>query len=256
MEQNLPFVSLSIADKAYNKRIIPFLGNLDDGKVFKNFITILLSITSYCLLVGGIYLTIVGILGDDGFIKNCISNETITGGKKFGSVLGLIVGFTISIITSWALYSVMKKRTEQIKSLEYTELLDYVFNKTFPKLILLTGEILFIVSIYVGILQIVASLVGSYAYAPLSSGPSMMLGMMPGMDVFNQFNPQQIYGDYNNFADGIKVGLIGIAASFILLITFYIYKEVYNYMLKLVTALINFLPKFAIPLAIRKRSEN
>ncbi len=256
MEKNLPFVSLSIADKGYNKLVIPFLGKLDEGNVFKNIITLFFSISAVGLLIGGIYLTIAGLLGDDGFIKNYITNENITGGKKAGSVIGLLLGFLISLITAWVLFSVLKKRTEQLKELEYVGLLDYVFNKTVPKLILIIGELLFILFLYGGILQIIASLVGSYAYAPLSSYPSLILGMLPGMNIFNEFMPNRIYGDNDNFGVFIKMGVIGIASSFIVLIAFYIFKEIYSYILILATNLISFLPKFAIPLAIRNRSEN
>jgi hypothetical protein len=256
MEKNLPFVSLSFTDNAYNKFIIPFLGKLDDGNVFKNIITFLFSILALGILIGGIYLTIDGLLGENGFIKNYITKENITGGKIAGSIVGLISGFLISLITAWALYSVLKKRTEQLKGLEYVGLLDFVFNRTFPKLILIIGELLFILFLYGGILQIIASLVGSYAYAPLSSYPNLILSILPGMDSFNQLMPNQIYGDYDNFGGFIKIGIIAIATSFIVLIAFYIYKEVYSYILKLATNLIGFLPKFAIPLAIRKRNEN
>ena len=75
MEQNLPFVSLPIADKGYNKLVIPFLGKLDDGNVFKNIITSLLSILAITFLVGGIYLSIAGLFGDDGFIETYIAND-------------------------------------------------------------------------------------------------------------------------------------------------------------------------------------
>ena len=256
MEKNLPFVSLSIADKGYNKLVIPFLGKLDEGNVFKNIITLFFSISAVGLLIGGIYLTIAGLLGDDGFIKNYITNENITGGINAGSIIGLLLGFLISLITAWVLFSVLKKRTEQLKELEYVGLLDYVFNKTVPKLILIIGELLFILFLYGGILQIIASLVGSYAYAPLSSYPSLILGMLPGKNIFNEFMPNRIYGDYDNFGVFIKMGVIGIASSFIVLIAFYIFKEIYSYILILATNLISFLPKFAIPLAIRNRSEN
>ena len=68
MEQNLPFVSLSITDKAYNKFIIPYLGKLDDGNVFKNVITSIFWLFSIGLLLGGIYLSISGLFGDNGYI--------------------------------------------------------------------------------------------------------------------------------------------------------------------------------------------
>ena len=256
MEKNLPLVSLSFTDNAYNKFIIPFLGKLDDGNVFKSIITFLFSILSFGILLGGIYLTIAGLLGDHGFINNYITSENITGGNKVGSIVGMILGFLISLVTAWTLYSVLKKRNEQLEGLEYVGLLDFVFNRTFPKLILIVGELLFILFLYGGILQIVASLVGSYVYAPLSSYPGLILNILPGMDSFNQFMPNQIYGDYDNFDNFIKMGVIAIASSFIVLIAFYIYKEIYCYALKLATNLIDFLPKFAIPLAIRRRNEN
>lgn len=256
MEKNLPFVSLSLADKGYNKLVIPFLGKLDDGNVFKNIISLLLTVLAIGLLLGGIYLCFDGLFGDSGFIKSYISNDYLSGGQKVGAVVGLILGFAISILTAWALFSVLKKRSEQIKTIEYDGLLSFVFVKTLPKLILVTGELLFVLFLYAGILQIIAALVGSYVYAPLSEYPALLLSIFPGMDVFTGLAPQQIVGDYDNFGEYIKIGVMSIAGSFLLLIAFYIYKEIYNYILKLVTNLISFLPKFAIPLAIRKRDEN
>ena len=255
MEKNLPFVSLSIADKGYNKLVIPFLGKLDDGNVFKNIITLLLTVLSIGLLLGGIYLSFDGLFGDSGFVKSYISNDYSRGGQKAGAVVGLILGFAISILTAWALFSVLKKRTEQMKTIEYDGLLSFVFVKTLPKLILVIGELLFVLFLYAGILQIFAGLVGS-VYAPLSEYPALLLSIFPGMEVFSGLAPQQIVGDYENFGEYIKIGVMSIAGAFLLLIAFYIYKEIYNYILKLVTNLISFLPKFAIPLAIRKREEN
>ncbi len=256
MEKNLPFVSLSFVDKAYAKLIIPFLGKLDDGNVFKNIITFLLSLTAIALLLGGIYLAIVGLFGYEGYIKSYITNEGISGGKQFGAIIGLVLGFSISILTAWTLYSILKKRTEQLNEQVYLGLLDFVFNKTLPKLILILGELLFILFIYGGILQIIATMVGSYVYAPLSSYPGLILGLIPGTRMFNELIPNSIYGDYDNIGNSIKIAVMGIASSFVILIVFYIYKEIYSYLLKLITVFIGFLPKFAIPLAIRKRNEN
>lgn len=256
MEKNLPFVSLSFADKGYNKLVIPFLGKLDDGNVFKTIITLLLTVLAVGLLLGGIYLSIDGLFGDSGFVKSYISNENLSGGKKAGAVFGLILGFAISILTAWALFSVLKKRTEQMKSIEYEGLLSFIFLKTSPKLILVIGELLFVLFLYAGILQIIAALVGSFVYAPLSEYPALLLNIFPGMDIFSGLAPHQIVGDYDNFGEYIKMGVMSIAGSFLVLIAFYIYKEIYDYIVKLVTNLISFLPNFAIPLAIRKREEN
>ena len=55
-----------------------------------------------------------------------------------------MLGFPISILTAWALYSVLKKRAEQMKTLEYNDLLSYIYVKIIPKLILVIGELLFV----------------------------------------------------------------------------------------------------------------
>jgi len=85
------------------------LGKLDDGNVFKNIITLLLSILAIALLVGGIYLSFAGLFGDDGFIKNYVTNESLSGGKQAGAVGGLIIGFVVSLIAAWTLFSVLEK---------------------------------------------------------------------------------------------------------------------------------------------------
>ncbi len=68
--------------------------------------------------------------------------------------------------------------------------------------------------------------------------------------------PVNISSDYDYFSDTIKIGIIVMLSSLVALIASYVYNEVYKYSLKLVTNLINFMPKFAIPVAIRKRTES
>ena len=256
MEQNLPFVSLSITDKAYNKFIIPYLGKLDDGNVFKNVITSIFWLFSIGLLLGGIYLSISGLFGDNGYIETSVTADYLTGGKMFGSIVGMVIGLAISIVTSWILYSVLKKRTEELKALNYDGILDFIFAKTFPKLILTIGELLFILIFHVGILVLVSALVGSSTYAPLSGYGGLLLNFIPGMDMLSEMIPVNISSDYDYFSETIKIGIIVMLSSLAALIASYVYTEVYKYSLKLVTNLINFMPKFAIPVAIRKRTES
>ena len=256
MEQNLPFLTFPLADKAYNKAIIPFLGKLDDGNIFKSIIGFILSALAILCLVGGVYLTISELFGDLGFIELYIGQESLPVGQVIGSILGLVFGFGISLLTSWALYSILKKRNQQMKAIEYDGLIDYVFIKVIPKLILAIGELMFILFLYVGILQIIAALVGAPVFAPLSNLPGLILMLFPGMEVFSDLIPRSIAGDYDYFSRYIQAGFSMVVFSFIVLIAFYIYKEIYNYLIKLITNLIAFLPKFGIPLAIRKRDEN
>jgi len=256
MEKNLPFVSLSLADKGYNKFIIPFLGKLDDGNVFKTIVNLLFTVLSFALLLGGVYLSITGLFGDSGFIKQYISSDYLSGGQKAGAVVGMILGFAISILTAWALFSVLKKRSEKMRATEFDGLISFVFIKTIPNIILIVGELLFVLVLHAGILQIIAALLGSYVYVPLSEYPEGLLSIFPGMDLFSGIVPREIAGNYDYFGETIKVGIGAVAGSFIVLVGFYVYKEIYNYLLKLATNLIAFLPKFALPLAIRTRKED
>ena len=256
MEKNLPFVTIPVIENNYNKFIIPFIKKLDDGNVFKTIITVILSTIAFAILVGGSLLTFLNIFGDDGYINSSVTREGLTGLQAFGSVMGLIFGFAISILASWVMYSIFKKRTEQLKSLDFRGLLDYLFNKTIPSVIIMVGEIMFTLLLYTGLLQIIATLFGSYAYAPLQKFPAVLLDELPGMNILRGLAPYQVMGSYENFGEYLKIGIIGIVLAFGVLIMFYLYKELYNYVLKLITNLIMFLPKFGIPIAIRRRDES
>lgn len=263
MEKNLPFVSVPLIDKGYNKFLIPFTGKLDDGNVFKTIITFLLQLIAIGILLGGVYLSLVNIFGNTGYIKQAITNESLSGGKVFGSVIGLILGFALSIATSWVLYSMIKKRTEQLNNEKFNGLIDFIFNKFIPKLIIIIGEVLFVLFLYIGILQILASFIGSYVFAPLVQFPILIIGLLPeaipGFGIIKELSQgmiqNNIMGDYEQFGMFIKMGLMITASSFVILIVFYLYKEVYSYLFKLATNLIKFLPVFAFPLAIRHREE-
>ena len=255
MEKNLPFITIGIADSNYNNRVLPFLTGVDDGKVFKWYLTTFWRLAAFALLLGGLAISFMELFGDSGFIKQAFDNEFITGGKKAGAAVGLVVGLVLSIVTAWFLYSVTKKRAEQLNDQEYKGLLHFVFVTMIPRLITLIGELSFTFVMYIGLLQLVATLVGSLAYAPLLTY-GQFLTTVPGVDMIAIMLPNTISGDYDNFSGGIQLALVGIVGSVLILIAYYIYKEIYNFALKLAMALISFLPKFAIPLAIRNKSEN
>ena len=254
MEKNLPFITIGIADSNYNNRVLPFLTGVDDGKVFKWYLTTFWRLAAFAMLLGGLAISFMELFGDSGFIKQAFDND-ITGGKKAGAAVGLVVGLVLSIVTAWFLYSVTKKRAEQLNDQEYKGLLHFVFVTMIPRLIALIGELSFTFVMYIGLLQLVATLVGSLAYAPLLTY-GQVLTTVPGVDMIANMLPNTIYGDYDNFSGGISTAMTAIVGSLLVLIIYYIYREIYNYSLKLVMALISFLPKFAIPLAIRNKSEN
>jgi hypothetical protein len=106
---------------------------------------------------------------------------------------------------------------------------------------------------YVSVLQLVAALDGHSAYAPLMDYMGMFQSIMiPGMDAINGLIPNKIFGDFDNMDVTLRIAGMGIAGSFVILMFYYILKEVYLYGLKIILALISFIPKFAIPLSMRQ----
>ena len=256
MEKNLPFGSIELIDKPYNSKLLPFMNKLDQGSIFKIIIVSLLQVFSFTLLLGGAFLTLSGLFGDAGFIKQYISNEFLDTGIKIGSGIGLFFGLILSLIVSWVMYSIVRKRTQQLNEVEYNGLLDFIFVRTSPRLILMIGELLFALALYAGVLQLIAVLAGAYSYAPILDLSQVFNSILPNELMFVQIPSITTFsGSYDLFEMGIKSSFTMIALSFLLLIIFYIYKEIYTYLLKLMTIFIQFLPKFALPLAIRHRNE-
>lgn len=250
-EQNLPFVSFGLADQNYNKRILPLLGNIDNGQLYSWYVFNLLRFISWVILVGGVIATIAMLFGENGYISNSVTMEGLSTEKKIGSSIGLVIGLILSLITIWTMYSMMKKRVEQIREISFTDLLKYIFVGIIPKLITLIGELAFVLLIYMGLSQIFATLVGASVFAPLT-GAGKFLFEVQGL---GEMVPNAIEGDYATFAEGLKEGCINALISVIVLIFFYVFKEVYNYFLKLVMAFLDYLLKFEIRLAIRNKSE-
>ena len=249
MEKNLP-IDLPVADKAYNDHVIPFLAKLDDGNVFRSFINTILKIAMYGFLGYGIYLSVMGLFGDNGFFESIKNTEGWQGGAAY---IGGPLGSLLSIIVSWIGYSMLRKRIEQLHAMPYESLLNYLYKHLIPKMIIIAGEIIFLLLISISIFQVIAALSGTIIFAPLAELIPML---MSGNPLGDMVTVSSAVGNYDFFMETLTPGVIGIITSFVILMAYYISVEAYKYLIKLVINLINFLPKFAIPLAIRSRSEN
>ena len=113
---------------------------------------------------------------------------------------------------------------------------------------------IFILTFSLGIFTVLAALFGTVIFAPLVE----ILPMLTTGNPFGEMigSSHIIDGSYDAFVEVLKTGITTIILSFILLMVYYIAVEAYKYIAKLVVNLLNFLPKFALPLAIRKRNEN
>lgn len=252
MEKNLPFVSVGIIDDNYNNRVLPFMGKMDDGSLFKWFIVTIWRLASYAMLIGGLYFIIYNLFGDNSYCKSTFI-EGMTGGAKVGASVGLVLGILISVLCAWFLYSLTKKRTDQLKDVEYQGLLHFLSHELIPRTITLFGELFFVLIFYVSVLQLVAALDGHSAYAPLMDYLGMFQSIMiPGMDAIYSMIPTKILGDYHHMDITLRIAGFGLFSSFVVLIVYYAMREIYMYGLKLAMALIQFIPKLAIPIAMRQ----
>ncbi len=252
MEKNLPYVSVGIIDDNYNRRVLPFLGKMDDGSLFKWFLVTLWRLVSYAMLVGGVYFVIANLIGDDNYCKSTFVEE-MTGGAKVGASIGLVLGILLSLLCAWFLYSLTKKRTDQLNDAAYKGLLHFISHELLPRTITLYGELFFTLIMYVSMLQLVAALDGHSAYVPLMDYMGMFQAIViPGMEGVFDLIPTKVFGDYDHMDITLRMAAFGALGSFVILIAYYVMKEVYLYALKITLALIHFIPRFAIPISVRQ----
>jgi len=252
MEKNLLFFNLDILDKARDKFISPLTTKLDEGSIFKSVIIFGLKIAALIALLGGIAITIKRMLGSRGFIDKHISNEYVDQAHKTGAIIGLVCGVILSLIVAWGIYAIIMKRTAQLKAESYDGLMHFFYAKAVPKFIVIAGEVVCVLMIYAALTALVATLTGSAAYGPLGQASGDIVRMFPGMD-FIPVQRMHFVGDYDYFAIGIKMSLMGLFLSFIALLGFYIYKSVYSFIIKLIIILVGYLPTFSIPLTIKNK---
>ncbi|MDP6922982.1 MAG: hypothetical protein QGH06_08445 [Lutibacter sp.] len=144
-----------------------------------------------------------------------------------------------------------------------------------PKIITIFGEMVFVSMVCLGLAIIVATLINSSVYISFAGaaadntdqamGLVAMLSDMaanvpfvdgiPGIDWAGGLAnvSGEAAGSWSNFIGDIEGGVMTIINAFMVVIYFYIVREVYNFAMTLITAFINFLPKLAIPLAIRNK---
>lgn len=241
MGNSLPFFSFSIVDKGYEKLIVPLLDSIDDGKLFTGVQVITLRAYAFGLLITGIYLSISNILGENGyFIKN-ISKEGIAKWDQIAAIIALQLGFFISVFVSWIMYSIIRKRTEQIEQIQYKSIIDYVFTELSPRLITLIGELFSLIIFYAGICKLLASVLGTDFYSPLING----------IDLPYEINTT---GNYNFFAENILTGFQIVLLSFTSLSLFWIFRQVYMYTTSFLGKMFSVLIDFEIRISQRVRS--
>ena len=234
----------------FDGKVEGVLNKIDNGNIFKTIIDFVFQAFAWLFLAFGTYSAVINIFGDDGYFSNFKSLEGI---QKFTAVIGFILGLVVCLLVIYIVFSTLRNRSKKLKSETYDGILDYIFRKTFPALLVAFGEVLSILLFTVGLLFVFANLLGSLVYFPLTDILNSMSEVLDlGIETVKQIYVQ---GDWDYFGDGMKMSVGIMIVSTIVLIGTYVAREIYFYGYKLTVNLINFLPKLAIPLAIRKRNE-
>ena len=234
----------------FSEKIDKLLSKIDDGNVFKTLIVLTFRLSAFGFLLGGLFFSVYSIFGQSGYFCGpfCGLDGLIL---KITAVLGFIIGLVVSIGGIYFIFMVIMKRAKQLKDKEYNGLLEYIYKHTIPTCIIISGEVVASILFMIGILGLLSYLV-SLVYFPLGGVLSPFLNDI-GVAYSGGYITLEGDWDYIGIFSGIYLGLI--MSSLYYLIAAYVAKEVYQYACKLVIIFINFLPKLAIPLAIRKRNE-
>jgi hypothetical protein len=130
-------------------------------------------------------------------------------------------------------------------------MIDFVLGQATPRLISTWGEVMFVLAALGGSLMIVAALVGSAAYFPFGA----ILRDLGGEVARNLLRPLGggvvIRTSYDQFAETFAAGGVSIFGGFLVLTGAYLARELWTYGMKVLTAFVRFLPRFALNIRVR-----
>jgi len=221
MEKNFPFIKIGWFDRMYDRLVLSLTRKLDNGQIFKTIIVSLLHLLSFAFLFGGIIFCVAALFGDTGYIS---ALDMFPGGKKVLAIIGLILGLPVGLFMSWFLYSLVRKRAQQLGDNEYGSILTFMFERTVPALIILIGELMAIFAIMGSVLTLFGTLLNSMAYAPMNK----LIGFLTN----DPYAASYFGGSYDYI--GLSLGMEGasglLVGGIMVLIIAYAMRDVYNYL--------------------------
>lgn len=253
--KNMLFTNLSFIDRINEKAVNPWLRKLDEGVFFKGLILLVLCLAALGFVISGLIVVLFGVFGDNNFIDTFITRDGMETSFAIGSSVGLLVGFILSLIAIWIVYSIVLKRTRQLEQENYEGLMHFLFVKSMPKLIIIFAEILAVLAFYISSIGLTATFCGAAAYGPLLEFSIGMSNALP-ISIPEVGGKAMFISDYQFFSEHLKVVLSTFAYSFVLLILIYVYKEIYSFLLNLFIVFMRFLPRFAIPVSMSYKNQN
>ena len=227
--------SKNILLNSLEKKVKSLLDKTDSGTLFKLIFDFVFKALSYLFLVFGIISCIINIFGDNGYFANFDYFEL---GEKSLAIIGFLVGLSTCLLSLYIIFTIIKKRAEQLKSSSYDGILNYIYKVSIPLIISIFGEVFSVITLTVGFLFIVANLINSIVYFPLSDIANFMSQVFD-MGI-NENTQIYLSGSWDYFSEGIKMSLGIVSLSLVLFICTYIFKAVYQYVVGLIIKLIEF----------------
>ena len=178
----------------------------DSGTLFKLIFDFIFKALSYLFLVFGIISCIINIFGDDGYFANFDYYDL---GEKTLAIVGFLIGLTTCLLVLYIIFTIIKKRSDQLESSSYDGILSYIYKVSIPVIISIFGEVFSVITLTVGVLFIVANLINSTVYFPLSDIANFMSQVFD-MGI-NENTQIYLSGSWDYFTEGIKMSF-GIVA--------------------------------------------
>jgi hypothetical protein len=221
------------------------LHRIDNGNIFKSIIVLFFRLIGWGIIVSGLWACIINMFSDDDSYRYGYFSkfESLTGMQSFTSVIGFLIGLVLCLATIYVLFLFVKKRTNQLEDSAYEGLIHYMYKSVFPTIIMIFGEVLSLLLFLVGILTLVAAILSSLAYFPLAD-IFQLLGQMVDFDSGSDGIWIIGFTEYTTYFEFLKSGGLAslgiLAVSAFVLVGTYIFKEVYQYLIKLVIKLVEF----------------
>ena len=221
------------------------LDRIDNGNIFKSIIVLFFRLIGWGIIASGLWECIINMFSDDDSYRYGYFSkfENLEGMQQFTSVIGFLIGLVLCLATIYVLFLFVKKRTNQLEESPYEGLIHYMYKSVFPTMIMIFGEVLALLLFLVGILTLVAAILSSLVYFPLAD-MLQLLGQMVDFDSGSDgiwiigFNEYTAYFEFLKSGGLASLGIMAVSA-FVLVGT-YIFKEVYQYLIKLVIKLVEF----------------
>ena len=247
----------------YRDSVLNFAGKgqnfVDSGQIFKKGYAYYFYLISIGIFLGGVFQIFMGIFEDNVYIDLLDRFET---GMIVRSVIASIFTFILSIVLIIIVALIFFKRSSDLGKREYKGALEYIYKEVTPTIIKIYGETLAVIPIFLSLISFFSVLFVAVPYTPfhnLSTELFRTSGLTEAVRLVSS-NGSEIdrFGQYLEYFFKLGIGsvFIGLLLSFSILVLTHIALEVYQYLITIISNLIKFIPKFAIPLWVQKSDRN